>query len=113
MPIAAQAAHRQALADDRAGPEEADAGHDLGRDARRVGPDDVPAGDEEVVEAVRGDEREQARAERHEKVRPHPRFTVAKLTLEADRGAQRRGDREPQDDVPLGERRDLSQREHR
>src|SRR5204862_393286 len=72
-------AHRQSLADDRAGAEEADAGHDLGCDPGRIGANDVAAGDEEVVEAVRGDECEEARAERHQEMRAHPRLAVAKL----------------------------------
>ena len=67
------------------GAEEADAGHDLRGDARRIGSDDRPAADEELVEAVGGDDREERRAERDEQVRADAGLAVAQLALEADR----------------------------
>ena len=80
-----QAADGDALADDRAGAEEADARDDLRRDARRVGAHDGAAARQELVEAVRGDDREQRRAETDEQVRPEPGLALAQLALEADR----------------------------
>ena len=54
-----ETAHREALPDDRAGAEEADARDDLRRDPRRVRAYDVGSRIEEGVEAIGADDREQ------------------------------------------------------
>jgi len=74
-------AHREALPDDGAGPEEADPGHDLRRDPRRVDPD-AP-----VAEAVGRDEREERRADADDEVRAQSRLPLAQLAFEPDGAA--------------------------
>ena len=87
--------------------------HDLRGDARRVGRIDAGAAREELPEAVRGDDREQRRAERDEQVRAQPGLPVAQLALEADRAAEHGREREPEERRPSRERRDASREEHR
>ena len=101
-----QPADGEALADDRSGTDEADAGDDLRGDARRIGADDLVAAVQELAEAVRGDDREERRAETDEHVRSQSGFPVAQLALEPDRTAERGGDREAQQVVVPAERRD-------
>ena len=106
-----EAAHRESLPDDRARAEEADAADDLRRDARRVGAHEAAAVDEEVVEAVRRDEREERRADADDEMRAQPGLALAQLALEADRAAEPGGDREAQQLVRPGQRRDRGAKE--
>src|SRR5581483_10688068 len=108
-----QAAHGQPLAQDRAGAEEADPGHDLRGDPRRIGADDVRAARQEVVETVRRDDREEGGAERDEQVRTDAGLAIADLALDPDGRAERRGDGEPQERVPAAEGGDATREEHR
>src|SRR5262249_34732502 len=73
-----EAAHVEALADDRARAEEADAGDDLGGDSRRVVD---PAALREALEGVRRDEREQRTAHSGEDVRAQTRDRFARFAL--------------------------------
>ena len=98
-----QAADREALADDRAGADEADAGDDLRRDARRIERDAARLRKREVAPGVRGDEREQRRSHGDEHVRAEARFPLAQLALDADDAAERGRRGEPYEDLPGGE----------
>ena len=92
-----QAANGDPADDDRAGAEEADPGHDLRRDPRRV-EDDARGGRERPVRpGVGGDEREDAGAERDDQVRPEARLVVAQLALEPDRAAEPRRDQQAEE----------------
>src|SRR5581483_6722922 len=92
-------AYGEALPEDDAGAEEADAGDDLGRDAARVGADDGVAARQEIVEAVGADHGEQGRAAGDEHVRAQPGGLLVELALEADHAAERGGDREADEGV--------------
>ena len=98
-----QPADVETLAHDRARAEEADARDDLRRDPRRVGADDVRAADEEVVEAVGGDEGEERGADADEHVRPQARGPLSPFALETDQPAQRGGHDEPERDLADGD----------
>ena len=72
-------------------------GHDLRRDPRRV--EDVTpelVRERPVRPGVRGDEREDAGAERDEQVGAEARLVVAQLALEADRAAERGRQQQPE-----------------
>ena len=86
-----QAAHGETLPDDRARAEEADPGHDLRRDPRRVERDRPRAG-EKLSRTRRRRRGEERRAERDEQVRAKPRLALAQLALETDRTAERSRD---------------------
>ena len=98
-----QSPDREALAQDRARPEEADAGHDLRRDAGGIGADDVRVADKELVEAVGRDEREEGRADADERVRPEACRPFPPLALKADQACQGCRDDEPKGDLADGD----------
>jgi hypothetical protein len=94
-----EAADGEALPDDRARTEEADPADDLRGDARRVVDDAAGPRVREVGERVRGDDREEGGADRDEQVRPQAGLALPQLALEPDRSPERRGGREPEEDV--------------
>src|SRR5439155_10237264 len=101
-----EAAYGEALADDRARAEEADAADDLSGDPRRVDPRVGAARGDEVAEAVGGDEREERRADADDEMRAQPRSALAQLPLHPDRAAERGRDEQPQQHVRPAERGD-------
>lgn len=82
-------------AEDCAGPEEADAGHDLGGD---VGGVDACVA-ELVPEAVGVNKRQQCRAGGYERVSAHAGELSVELALEPDLGSEQGGQRDAQQDV--------------
>src|SRR5207247_42627 len=76
------------LANDGTGTEEADAGHDLRGDARRICPNDALTRGEELVEAVRGDDREERGPDGDERVCPQAGLTFPELALDGDGSAE-------------------------
>src|SRR5439155_1107224 len=108
-----QPAHGYPLADDRAGAEEADAGHDLRGDPRGIGANDLVTAREKLAEAVGRDNREESRAEADEQVGAQARFAVAQFALEADRTAERGGEREPSKGLAPAERRNRRTKQRR
>ena len=70
-----------ALAQDDAGAQEADAGHDLGGDARRI-----------TLANKAGEHDEARRAQRHEGIGAQAGHLLVPLPLETDRGAQHQGE---------------------
>jgi hypothetical protein len=77
-------AHVETLAEDQAGPEEADPRHHLGRDPRGA----------RVPGHERREDDEGRRAQRHQRIGAQARQPVAPLALEADDGAQPQGRRQ-------------------
>src|SRR6185312_16707317 len=98
-----QSADVQPLAHDRARAEEADARDDLRRDPRGIGADHVRAADQEVVDAVRGDEGEEGGADTDEHVGAEARGSLPPFALEPDEAGERRRDDEPEGDLADGD----------
>ena len=78
-----EAVNVDAFAQDDAGAQEADTGHDLGGDARRIALVDQP-----------GQDHEAAGAQRHQGIGAQPGHLLVPLPLDADGGAQQDGDEE-------------------
>lgn len=84
---------------DRARAQEADAGHDLSGDARRI---DGLKGREQIDGADRH-EREQARAQADHDVRPEPCRLAVEFPFHPDQGRKYRGQEQPDDDAGFGD----------
>src|SRR5207244_12107387 len=98
------AADGESLTDDRAGTEEADPGHDLSSDPRRVGAHNALAGGQKFAKPVCRDDREQRRPDRDEQVRPQAGLAVAELSLEAEHGSQGGSQRDAPEHLLPGKR---------
>ena len=96
-----QAADRIAAKDNRTRPEKADAARHLRGDARGIERDIGCA--EDVSEAERGHEHEEAGADADERVRSQAGRAFEPLTLGADAGPEQRGGDESYDDLTGGQ----------
>jgi hypothetical protein len=92
-----EASDAEALLEDGAGTEEADAGDDLRGDPGGI--DSYPRVSLGQVESEGADEREQGSAQRHEDVRSQSGGLIGQLALEAERAPERRGEQYPYGEV--------------